>query len=173
MNYIKLFWKDGSSNSVPQCDVQYWLNQGWSLTDPAQAIKIIRPCEKDFRISCKFGDYIWYGNNKHKGIDYACPVGTPLRAAADGEWKVPAYDHKSFWDYNGGNYCKLRISPTIEIFYFHLSKLNWKSGYTKIKRGDIIGLSGNTGALCRGAHVHFEVRVNGIAVDPNKFLING
>ncbi|GAA0515723.1 murein DD-endopeptidase MepM [Tatumella terrea] len=94
----------------------------------------------------------------HRGVDFALPIGTPVLAVGDGEVMVAK---------NGGaagNYIALRHGRQYMTRYMHLSRLLVKPGQ-KIKRGDRIALSGNTGRST-GPHLHFEVWINNQAVNP-------
>ena len=98
----------------------------------------------------------------HEGIDFGAPSGTPVSAAAggvvDGASFHPEYGY--LIELNHGNEFSSR--------YAHLSKLKVKPGQV-VKRGQLIGLSGNTGRST-GPHLHFEVRFKGVAQNPGRFL---
>lgn len=87
----------------------------------------------------------------HNGLDISCVVGTPVRAGADG-WIREAMFNKVL-----GNYIKV-MHEWGHTIYAHLSKLNVLHGQ-KVKAGDVIGWSGNTGNST-GPHLHFGVRIN-------------
>ncbi|MCC3703564.1 murein DD-endopeptidase MepM [Rouxiella badensis] len=94
----------------------------------------------------------------HRGVDFAVPIGTPVLAVGDGEVIVAK---------NGGaagNYVALRQGRQYMTRYMHLSRVLVKPGQ-KVKRGQRIGLSGNTGRST-GPHLHFEVWINNVAVNP-------
>ena len=100
----------------------------------------------------------WWGRT-HGGIDYGIPEGTPVKACADG---VVAWvdDDRNTSAANGGYGLYIRIAhPTLKIntFYAHLSRQDVKVG-DKVKLGQVIGLSGNTGNST-GPHLHFEIRL--------------
>lgn len=88
----------------------------------------------------------------HEGTDFALPVGTPVLATGDGI--VQKATHHPL----AGTYIVIKHGRTLETRYLHLSKLLVKQGQ-RIKMGDKIGLSGNTGRST-GAHLHYELRVN-------------
>lgn len=97
---------------------------------------------------------------KHQGIDMAAPEGTPVYAAQAG-----AVDFAG----SGGTYgnlIKLGHGGGTETRYAHLSKFAVKQGDT-VEQGQLIGNVGSTGRST-GSHLHYEVRVNGKAVDPTK-----
>jgi len=96
----------------------------------------------------------------HKGADFAANWGTPIMAAGDGVIELSAR--------NGGygNYVLIRHNSTYSTAYAHLSK--YGRGIRKgkrVKQGQIIGYIGATG-LAKGAHLHYEVLVNGKQVNP-------
>jgi len=94
----------------------------------------------------------------HPGLDIAGSYGTPIMAAADGV--VTRAD----WYSGYGNIVIINHGNGYESIYGHNSKLLVKAG-ANVKIGDIISLMGSTGAST-GNHCHFEIRLNGIAIDP-------
>jgi len=105
---------------------------------------------------------------EHPGTDIPTPVGTPVHSAAGGyvAWNRTGRQY--------GNYTMIVHPGGIATIYAHLSKFVAKPD-TYVERGDVIGLSGgrpgDPGAgLSTGAHLHFEVRQNGIPVDAENFL---
>lgn len=98
----------------------------------------------------------------HKGVDWACPVGTTVYASCGGTVIQASY--------NGGYGNNVVIShPDGRMTrYAHNSKLLVKVGQ-KVTQGQPIALSGNTGRST-GPHVHFELYINGTAVNPLKYI---
>lgn len=98
----------------------------------------------------------------HAGLDFKGPIGTPILAAAEG--KVV------FSGFNGGygNSVEIRHANGLVTRYAHLSGLVVRQGQM-VERGVQIGRMGSTGRST-GSHLHFEVRLNGQAVNPRKFL---
>ena len=99
----------------------------------------------------------------HGGIDLAGPTGTPVYATADGmvarsEWNSGGY----------GNLVEINPGQGIETRYGHLSRLIARPGQ-RVRRGDLIGLMGSTGRST-GSHLHYEVRIDGRAVNPIPFM---
>lgn len=94
----------------------------------------------------------------HNGIDLYAPYGTPIYASEDG--KVSFAGSNSGY----GLMVKIKHDGGVETRYGHCSTLLVKSGQY-VKKGEIIALVGSTGTSS-GNHVHFEVRINGKAVDP-------
>lgn len=98
----------------------------------------------------------------HDGIDLAAPRGTPIYATGDG---VVIYSGRQR---GYGNVVKIRHAFGYETVYAHLSKRRVKVGQ-RVERGDRIGDMGSTGRST-GNHVHYEIRVNGRAVNPAKYI---
>ncbi|MFO1083269.1 MAG: M23 family metallopeptidase [Reyranellaceae bacterium] len=96
----------------------------------------------------------------HEGIDLVAPVGTPIRAAADGV-VTGAGPNGPY-----GNWVRLEHAGRLATIYGHLEKFapGIQPG-AKVAQGDVIGSVGNTGHST-GAHLHFELRTDGRAVDP-------
>jgi len=98
----------------------------------------------------------------HTGVDLAAPAGSPVYAAAAGHVRV-AYDAGG-----AGLYLSIAYDERVRILYCHLLEVRVASG-ANVAAGDLIGLVGSTG-LSTGPHVHFEVQVDGRAVDPVAWL---
>ena len=99
----------------------------------------------------------------HAGIDLAGPIGTPIYATADGTVQRSEYNNGGY-----GNLVELDHGHGIQTRYGHLSKSMVTAGQ-KVKRGDMIALMGSTGRST-GSHLHYEVRIDGKAVNPVPFL---
>lgn len=102
------------------------------------------------------------GSDWHPGIDIANSVGTPILATADGEVAF------SGWYSGYGKLVQITHSGGIETLYGHNSQLAVQVGQ-RVKKGEVIAYMGNTG-YSTGSHCHYEVRVNGTAVNPASFL---
>ncbi|MFO1401072.1 MAG: peptidoglycan DD-metalloendopeptidase family protein [Steroidobacteraceae bacterium] len=91
----------------------------------------------------------------HKGVDYAAPSGTPVRAAGDGSVRFRG------WRGGYGNVIELQHGGGITTVYGHLSRFaNGLGNGRAVHQGDVIGYVGMTG-LATGPHLHYEYRVNG------------
>ncbi len=101
----------------------------------------------------------------HEGIDFSAPVGTDVYASGDG---VVVQATRSNYGY--GNIIKIDHGYGYMTVYAHLDKIDVRKGQ-KIKRGQIIGLVGNTG-LSTGPHLHYEVRKNDRRVNPIYYFFN-
>jgi hypothetical protein len=118
-----------------------------------------------FTVSSGFG----YRNGKlHKGIDLAAPEGTQIIAAASGTVEVAEYGEKGSGFGGYGNVILIRHNSTYSTLYAHCSQLLVSEG-DEVKKGDVIALVGSTGDST-GPHCHFEIRVDGEAVDPLPYL---
>jgi peptidoglycan DL-endopeptidase CwlO len=98
----------------------------------------------------------------HAGIDLAAPEGTPIRAADSGRVILAG------WTGGYGNYTCVSHSSSLSTCYAHQSRYGTSVG-ANVGKGQVIGYVGNTGHSF-GAHLHFEVRVNGSPVDPMGYL---
>jgi murein DD-endopeptidase MepM/ murein hydrolase activator NlpD len=102
------------------------------------------------------------GSTNHQGIDLPVPVGTPVHAADGGRVAIAG----PMGGY--GNYICVQHSASLSTCYGHLSSIGVSVGAT-VSKGQVIAQSGNTGNST-GPHLHFEVRINGSAVDPMGYL---
>ncbi|HSY77531.1 MAG TPA: M23 family metallopeptidase [Bacteroidia bacterium] len=120
------------------------------------------------RIASGFGMRIdpVYGTPKmHKGLDFAAPQGTPIYATANGTVAVAG-----FTDGGYGNHVEINHGYGYETIYGHMVKVKVHSG-ERVTRGEVIGWVGSTGKST-GPHCHYEIHVNGEAVDPVYFFYN-
>ena len=100
----------------------------------------------------------------HDGLDIGAPPATPVRAPAGGRVAVVGNDTKL------GRLVALDHGYGIETEYGHLAKALVREGQ-KVRRGDIIGLVGSTG-LSTGPHLHYMVKVNERAVNPERYILD-
>jgi murein DD-endopeptidase MepM/ murein hydrolase activator NlpD len=103
------------------------------------------------------------GRRQHAGIDLAAPTGTPVYATADG------VVGRADWYSSYGLYISINHGASMETRYAHLSRLAVTAGET-VKKGDLIGYVGSTGRST-GPHLHYEVRVDGLAVNPIPYMV--
>ncbi|MCC6141874.1 MAG: M23 family metallopeptidase [Nitrospira sp.] len=99
----------------------------------------------------------------HDGLDIGAAANAPVQAPAQGRVTSVGFDPKL------GNLVRLDHGFGIETIYGHLAKSLVKEGQ-RVKRGDVVGLVGSTG-LATGPHLHYMVKVNGQALDPNKYIL--
>ena len=99
----------------------------------------------------------------HAGIDLSGPRGTPIHATADGVVGTAAWNSGGY-----GNLVKIDHGRGIETRYGHLSAMSVRAG-ERVTRGQVIGRMGSTGRST-GNHLHYEVRIDGRAVNPIPFM---
>ncbi len=102
------------------------------------------------------------GRRPHMGIDLADPVGTPVHATGDG------LIGRADWFSGYGLYVQIEHGGQLETRYGHMSRLNVAAGQF-VHRGDVIGYVGTTGRTT-GPHLHYEVRVEGVPVNPLPYM---
>lgn len=98
----------------------------------------------------------------HTGVDLAAAMGEPVHATSGGVIMAAG------WQGGYGLAVRINHGKGIETRYAHLSRLNVSAGQT-IKPGDVIGFVGSTGRST-GPHLHYEVRKDGLAIDPSSSL---
>lgn len=123
----------------------------------------VRPITSKARMSSGFGyRYIFGKTQFHKGMDFAAPVGTPIYATGNG---VVTY---SGWGSGYGRYIEINHGNGITTRYAHNSANLVNVGDTVYANQHIANV-GNTGRST-GPHLHYEVRQNGQAVNPQTYL---
>ena len=103
------------------------------------------------------------GTATHEGVDLGVKSGTPVLAMADGTVIMAAYNG-GYGNYVGLDHGKDTDGHSIGSGYGHLSEIKVTQGQ-QVKKGDVVGLSGNTGAST-GPHLHFNYIIDGKHVDP-------
>ena len=124
---------------------------GISLTRPVSGI-----------ISSRFGARSSIRSSAHTGLDIATSTGTPVLAAASGT--VTFSGRKGSY----GNLLVITHSNGVQTYYGHCSKLYVSAG-TTVTQGQTVAAVGSTGNST-GPHLHFEIRVNGVAYNPQNYL---
>jgi murein DD-endopeptidase MepM/ murein hydrolase activator NlpD len=104
-------------------------------------------------------------HQKHNGLDFGAPVGTPVQATMAGEVVFAGWSEEGY-----GNLVIVENGP-YRIYFAHLDEIPVSVGQI-VQRGTIIGLSGNTGKST-GPHLHYEIRVDGRPIDPSVFSFPG
>lgn len=140
----------------------------WSQISPVLQWQgtFLRPIDPQYPTTSPFGTRRAYSvadiGNFHAGQDFGAPEGVLVTAPAAGivvlAERVTVRGNAVILDHGRG----------IFTGYWHLSEIKVQVGQ-KVEAGDVLGIVGNTG-LSTGAHLHWEMRVNGVAVDPMQFL---
>ena len=113
-------------------------------------------------ITSRFGARSSIRRSLHTGLDISAPTGTKIKAAAGG--KVTFAGRKGSY----GNLIVITHDNGVQTYYGHCSKLYVSAG-TKVSQGEVIAAVGSTGNST-GPHLHLEVRVNGVAYNPQNYV---
>jgi murein DD-endopeptidase MepM/ murein hydrolase activator NlpD len=100
---------------------------------------------------------------QHKGIDFAATTGTPIRSTGDGTVEFAG---------NAGGYGNMVVVRHGNLYttaYAHMSRVAARRGM-RVAQGEVIGYVGSTG-WSTGPHLHYEFRVNNVALDPNSIVV--
>ena len=141
----------------------------WKKLDSISQGAIAVPSEKPVKAASFTSGYgvrsdpFRHGAAMHAGIDLAGPIGTPIYATADGVVSEAGYNNGGY-----GNLVKIDHGRGIETRYGHLSAILVSPGQ-RIVRGQQIARMGSTGRST-GSHLHYEVRIDGRAVNPIPFM---
>jgi murein DD-endopeptidase MepM/ murein hydrolase activator NlpD len=138
-------------------------NAGTPIT-PEQLAKVpplTHPCPTYYGITSPYG-YRDFDKTFHKGVDLGAPTGTPIYAAAAGTVIYAG------WESMGGNVVYMTHGNGVVTVYGHASSLLVKTGQ-QIEAGQNIALVGSTG-YATGPHLHFQLEVDGTAINPMAFL---
>lgn len=101
----------------------------------------------------------------HRGVDYAAPTGTPVKASGDGRIIFRG------WKSGYGNTVILQHGGNVTTLYGHLSRFAKTNAYgRRVRQGDVIAYVGSTG-LATGPHLHYEYRKNGVALNPQTVIL--
>lgn len=131
--------------SIMACTPSVWPVKGWVTSEFGAR-------QSPFRSGVEF----------HKGLDISTRFGNAIIAPADGIVTMSVYDSED------GNFVKIDHGRGLSTGFAHLSKRIVGEG-KRVKRGDIIGYVGDTGRST-GSHLHYAVFVNGMPVNPRKYL---
>jgi murein DD-endopeptidase MepM/ murein hydrolase activator NlpD len=138
------------------------------LTRTMASVPIRKPVVGELDMSSGFGVRLDPFLNKpamHTGLDFRGNVGEPVRATASGTVSAAG------WSGGYGRMVEIDHGNGLSTRYGHLSEIEAKVGQS-VKIGQVIGRLGSTGRST-GPHLHYETRVDGEAVDPEKFLRAG
>jgi len=105
---------------------------------------------------------VFHTMKAHQGVDYAAPTGTPAQSVGDGTVEFAGVQG------GFGNVVIVRHGSGHSTVYAHLSRIQVRKGQS-VQKGQTVGAVGTTG-WSTGPHLHFEFRVNGVHVDPQKII---
>lgn len=144
------------------------LFSAWQQMDGPRAAAIsipsLRPTD-NMALTSRFGtrsDPFTGRRARHNGIDVPNPTGTPIYATADGTVG------RAQWVGGYGNYVEINHGNEMQTRYGHMSARAVEPG-ASVRRGQIIGYVGSTGRST-GPHLHYEVRIAGVPVNPLPFI---
>jgi murein DD-endopeptidase MepM/ murein hydrolase activator NlpD len=139
-----------------------------SLTQTLSAVPVRKPIAGEIDLSSGFGvrsDPFLGRPAMHTGLDFRSSTGDPVRATANGKVESAG------WSGGYGRMVEIDHGNGFSTRYGHLSEIEVKVGQ-QVKIGQTIGRVGSTGRST-GPHLHYETRIDGDAVDPQKFLRAG
>lgn len=155
---VRLNTGDKDYFAIRAADGKFYDREGSGLTRGFMRF----PTMKQFRVSSNFNprrlNPVTGRVTPHRGVDFSMPVGTPVLSVGDGEVVAASRGPDT------GNFVEIRHGRQYTTRYMHLNRLLVKPGQ-KVKRGDRIALSGNTGRST-GPHLHYEFWINQQAVNP-------
>lgn len=144
-------------------------SSGSSSSRPASSGNVVsgsgyftHPCPGMTYQSSYFGEVRPFDPRPHKGNDYAAPTGTPTYAAAAGTVITAG------WSNSAGNWVVISHGNGLVTKYMHHSSICVSAGQ-RVEKGQQIGYVGSTG-YSTGAHLHFQVELNGTPVNPNNYM---
>lgn len=143
-------------NSTGSVDTSLGIDDG----APELGISLIHPVSGI--ITSRFGVLSSIRVSSHTGLDIATSSGTPIMAAASGTVTF------SGWRGSYGNLIVITHANGVQTYYAHCSELYYEAGAT-VSQGQEIAAVGSTGNST-GPHLHLEIRVNGVAYDPQNYL---
>lgn len=130
-------------------------------------ITLIKPITSSYVITSRVGWRSLGGGENHPGLDIAAPYGTAIRSACSGTVT------NSGWGGGYGNYITVRPdgNGAVTVLYGHCSALYVGTG-AHVEQGQVIGAVGSTG-YSTGNHLHFELRYNGVVMNPQRYVYCG
>ena len=146
MNWRRLMW----ANDFPHSDSTW----PWSQDVLDEHTKVLSAEQQEAILCGNVADLY--------GIDVAAQTGTPVISPADGVVL------KARFSTGYGNMVEISHGYGVKTLYAHNSRLNVKAGQ-RVKRGDVIAFVGDSGSST-GPHLHYEVRVNGLPVNPGRYM---
>ena len=135
-------------------------SRNMSRTTASLGINLIKPITGT--ITSRFGSVSSIRSGAHTGLDIGASSGTPVKVAASGTVIWAGYKGSL------GNLVVVQHSNGVQTYYGHCSKIYVSSGQT-VSQGQTISAVGSTGNST-GPHLHFEIRVNGVAYNPQNYV---
>ena len=135
-------------------------SRNMSRTTASLGINLIKPITGT--ITSRFGSVSSIRSGAHTGLDIGASSGTPVKVAASGTVVWAGYKGSL------GNLVVVQHSNGVQTYYGHCSKIYVSSGQT-VSQGQTISAVGSTGNST-GPHLHFEIRVNGVAYNPQNYV---
>lgn len=142
--------------------------QANDLSNTLNFVPLRQPLTGDLEMTSPFGvriDPFYHSPSMHTGMDFRATAGEPIYATAAG--KVV----KAGWEGGYGQMVEIDHGEGLSTRYGHMSSIGVAVGQ-KVRPGQVIGRVGSTGRST-GAHLHYETRINGEAVNPERFLAAG
>ena len=135
-------------------------SRNMSQSKVSLGVSLIKPITGT--ISSRFGASSSIRSGAHTGLDIASSSGSPIKAAGSGTVSFAG------WKGSYGNLLVITHSNGVQTYYGHCSKLYVSSGQS-VSQGQTVAAVGSTGNST-GPHLHFEIRVNGVAYNPQKYV---
>ena len=137
---------------------RYNVSEKQNTTDTQLEMTYFYPPAKGI-ISAKFGD-----SNEHYGVDIVAAEGTRVSSILDGTIVFAE------WTVSTGYVVQIQHDNQIISVYKHNSKLLKRAGM-RVKAGEAIALTGNSGELSTGPHLHFELWYSGVPLNPEDYIL--
>ena len=135
-------------------------SRNMSQSSVSLGVSLIKPVTGT--LSSRFGASSRIRSGAHTGLDIATSAGTPIKAAASGTVTFAG------WKGSYGNLLVITHSNGVQTYYGHCSKLYASAGQS-VSQGQTVAAVGSTGNST-GPHLHFEIRVNGVAYNPQRYV---
>ena len=103
-------------------------------------------------------------NKRHFGVDVVAAANEAVKSVLDGTIIL------STWTSETGYIIGIQHENNIVSFYKHNSVILKKEG-SKVRAGEVVGIVGDSGELSTGPHLHFELWIDGVPIDPEKYLV--
>jgi len=156
--------RNKAGNNTPRTDVTSFRRCGGAPVAESSGSGMIYPIKKGtYSMSAGFGKSggLW-SSGSHTGQDFAAPIGTPVMAAKAGVVTVSSVG------WAGPNFVTIDHGAGLKTAYGHMSQAIVKTGQ-KVAQGQLVGAVGSEGNST-GPHLHFEVIMSGVQIDPMLFL---